>query len=49
MDYANKRNIPYVVIIGESELEKGTFVLKNMQTGEQAEHNLTEVNKQLFT
>ena len=37
LEYANKKNIPYVVIIGESELQKGTFVLKNMQTGEQKE------------
>lgn len=37
MDYANKRGIPYVAIIGESELQKGTYILKNMLTGEQEE------------
>ncbi|MDO4229878.1 MAG: histidine--tRNA ligase [Capnocytophaga sp.] len=49
MDYANKRNIPYVVIIGESELEKGTFVLKNMQTGQQDEYQLSEVHQKMFS
>ncbi|MDR1226386.1 MAG: histidine--tRNA ligase [Prevotellaceae bacterium] len=34
-DYANKREIPYVAVIGESELEKGMVALKNMKTGEQ--------------
>ncbi|CEN45624.1 Histidine--tRNA ligase [Capnocytophaga canis] len=48
MDYANKRNIPYVVIIGESELEKKSFVVKNMQTGEQFEHGFNEVSISTF-
>lgn len=34
-DYANKNNIPFVAIIGESELANQTLQLKNMQTGEQ--------------
>lgn len=35
MDYANKRSIPYVVIIGSDELASGTAVVKNMRTGDQ--------------
>ncbi|MFI3318336.1 MAG: histidine--tRNA ligase [Rikenellaceae bacterium] len=35
MEYANKRNIPYVVIIGSNELEIEQATLKNMTTGEQ--------------
>lgn len=35
MDYANKRSIPYVVIIGGDELAGGFATLKNMKTGEQ--------------
>lgn len=35
MNYANKRNIPYVVLVGESELQSQKFTLKNMATGEQ--------------
>ena len=34
-DYANKREIPFVAIIGESELQQGIVALKNMKTGEQ--------------
>ncbi|WP_299526965.1 histidine--tRNA ligase [Winogradskyella sp.] len=35
MTYANKRSIPYVVLVGEEELNSGTFTLKNMESGEQ--------------
>ena len=28
-NYANKRNIPYVVLLGEAELQSETFTLKN--------------------
>ena len=48
MDYANKRSIPFVVIIGESELTNGTFVLKNMLTGSQQEYHINEVNTSIF-
>lgn len=37
MEYANRRSIPYVVIIGSQELESGAATLKNMVTGEQIE------------
>ncbi len=35
MEYANRREIPYVAIIGSDELAAGTVTLKNMRTGEQ--------------
>ncbi len=35
MNYANKKEIPFVVLAGESEMESGKFTLKNMETGEQ--------------
>ena len=35
MEYANRRAIPYVAIIGSNELEQGVVTLKNMNTGEQ--------------
>jgi len=47
LKYANKKNIPYVIIIGPDELEKGVVVLKDMKTGEQKELTLEEVIKQL--
>lgn len=34
-DYANKKNIQYVVIVGESEMNKGEVAVKNMTTGNQ--------------
>ena len=35
MEYANKRAIPYVVIVGESERIEGVATVKNMVKGEQ--------------
>ena len=35
MEYANRRAIPYVAIIGSNELEQGVVTLKNMTSGEQ--------------
>ena len=35
MNYANKKNIPYVLLIGEEEVESGSVTLKDMQSGDQ--------------
>ncbi|WP_298497855.1 histidine--tRNA ligase [uncultured Algibacter sp.] len=35
MNHANKRNIPFVVLVGEQEIESNTYTLKNMISGEQ--------------
>ncbi|MEO1031015.1 MAG: histidine--tRNA ligase [Bacteroidota bacterium] len=35
MSYANRRHIPFVVLVGEQELASESFTLKNMVTGEQ--------------
>lgn len=37
MNYANKRNIPFVVLVGTSEMENNTFTAKDMQSGDQKE------------
>ena len=42
--YADKRQIPFVIIIGAQELEKGEFVLKNMNTGEQVVYALNNLD-----
>lgn len=34
-DYANRKNIQLVVIVGESEMQKGEVTIKNMDTGNQ--------------
>lgn len=43
MKYANKKDIPYVVIVGPSESEKNLFKLKDMKTGDQKELSLIEL------
>lgn len=35
LDYANKKGIAAVVMIGEKEIDEGRFALKNMKSGEQ--------------
>lgn len=35
MNYANKKEIPFVVLAGESEMAEQKFTLKNMHSGEQ--------------
>ncbi|MEC5142198.1 histidine--tRNA ligase [Chitinophaga sp. 212800010-3] len=35
MKYANKRNIPFVVILGESELQENMMSIKNLESGKQ--------------
>jgi len=35
MKYANNRNVPYVILIGEQEMTSNSFVVKNMASGEQ--------------
>lgn len=37
LSYANKMNIPYVIILGEDELEKGVILVKTMQSGTNTE------------
>ena len=35
MNYANRRNIPHVVLVGEQEMETNSYTLKEMATGKQ--------------
>lgn len=48
MSYANAKNIPFVAIIGETELAEQKVMLKNMNTGEQNLLSVEEV-KSLIT
>lgn len=43
MNYANKSNAPYAMIIGEDELTTKTVTLKNMSTGEQKNITVDEI------
>ncbi len=43
MSYANAKQIPFVVLAGESEMAEGKFTLKNMATGEQQMLTVEEI------
>ena len=43
LDYANGKNIPYVVIIGSEEMESGLLSLKHMATGVQEKKGVEEI------
>ena len=45
--YADKLDIPYVIVIGEDEIANNTVTLKNMQTGEQETLKIEEVIKKI--
>ena len=47
MNYANKREIEFVVIVGSQEIEKQEFTLKNMISGSQTKCSLSELVDQL--
>lgn len=47
MTYANRKSIPFVILIGEDERNSGKVSLKNMETGEQDMISLQEVINQL--
>ena len=46
--YAEKKNIPFVIIIGAKELAEGTCNIKNIQSGEQKTILQTDLFKELF-
>ena len=41
--YANKLEVPYVIVVGEEEEKTETYALKNMQTGEQEVLEIEEI------
>ncbi|MFC2137268.1 histidine--tRNA ligase [Bacteroidota bacterium] len=47
MAYADKKNIPYVALIGENEIQNSSITVKNMKTGEQKEYSKDELIKLL--
>ena len=48
MKYADKLEIPYVIVVGEDEVNTGIAKIKNMKTGEQVERNIEEITKKDF-
>ncbi|MEZ4857209.1 MAG: histidine--tRNA ligase [Flavobacteriaceae bacterium] len=47
MGYADKRNIPFAVLAGESEMASNSFTLKNMKSGEQVSVDFTSLVKKV--
>ncbi|EAY30352.1 histidine--tRNA ligase [Microscilla marina] len=45
--YANRKSIPYVVIVGEEEMKSGKLTLKNMDSGEQEALTVDEIIEKL--
>jgi len=43
LDYANKKMIPYVIVIGSEEVKSGLLTIKNMKTGEQEKKSISEI------
>ncbi|WP_165748968.1 histidine--tRNA ligase [Cellulophaga sp. Z1A5H] len=43
MKYANNRNVPFVILIGDEELANNSFVVKNMKEGSQETYSLDKV------
>ena len=46
-EYANKENIPFVIVVGDDELERGKVILKDMKTGEQKEIDIKDIEKEV--
>ena len=47
MEYANRRGIPYVVIVGSQEIEAGAATVKEMRSGEQRQVPFAELAQAL--
>jgi histidyl-tRNA synthetase len=43
MNYANAKQIPYVIMAGEEEIKESLYTLKNMETGDQKKLTLKEI------
>jgi histidyl-tRNA synthetase len=42
LQYANKQNIPYVIIVGADERERGTVLLRNMHSREEQQMTIAD-------
>ena len=47
MNYANKRETPYIVLVGSNELENKNFTLKNMISGDQETVSIEQLLERL--
>lgn len=49
LDYANKKNIPFVCTVGSNEITKGAFAIKKMSSGDKQELNISDMIHYLKT
>ena len=47
MNHANKRAIPFVVLVGDQEIDSNTYTLKNMGSGEQDKVSLDALTSKI--
>ena len=47
MNYANNKNIQFVILVGKDEIESGSLTVKNMNNGDQFSSNIDDLIKQL--
>lgn len=47
MKYANDKGVPYVIVIGDSEMQTGKLAFKNMLSGSQTELTIEEIINEL--
>jgi len=47
LDYANKKMIPFTIVIGSEEIKSGLLAFKNMKTGEQTKSGIDDILKTL--
>ena len=47
LDYANKKQIPFALVIGSEEMESGQIAFKNLETGEQEKFYLEQIIERL--
>jgi len=43
LEYADRKQIPFVIVIGSDEMKSGSLTFRNMKTGEQHVHTLAEI------
>ena len=47
MEYANRKNIPYVILAGKDEMATGILTIKDMRSGDQQKLTMDEITTML--
>ena len=47
LDYANRKSIPYTLVIGSDEVKSGVLTFKDMKKGEQSKYSMEEIVNKL--